>query len=139
MIVLDTNVLSELMRLEPHPHVTEWMDAQTPASLFTTTVTQAEIMFGVCVLPEGKRRRDLDEAVSALFRQDLKDRILPFDSPAAAEFAEIAAHRRRGGAPISQFDAQIAAIARSRGAALATRNVSDFRECGVHVIDPWSP
>jgi len=137
MIVLDTDVLSELMHLEPHPHATEWMDAQTPASLFTTTVTQAEIMLGVCVLPEGKRRRDLDEAVSALFRQYFKGRILPFDSPAAAEFAKIAAHRKRGGMPISQFDAQIAAIAGSRGAALATRNVSDFHECGIQAVDPW--
>ena len=138
MIVLDTNVLSELMRLEPHQQVAEWVDGQAPTSLFTTTVTEAEILYGVSMLPDGARKRDLADAVRSLFQQDLRGQILSFDSPSASAFAQISADRRRMGRPISHFDAQIAAIARSRGASLATRNVSDFEECGVQVVNPWA-
>ena len=137
MIVLDTNVLSELMRPAPDGLVVQWMDTQPNASLFTTTVTQAEILYGVSVLPAGKRKQGLAAAVDAMFEQDFKGRVLPFDSPAAVAFAAICADRVRLGRPISQFDAQIAAIVRSRGAALATRNTPDFAECDIHVIDPW--
>ena len=137
MIILDTNVLSELMRPAPDGLVVQWMDTQPNASLFTTTVTQAEILYGVSVLPAGKRKQGLAAAVDAMFEQDFKGRVLPFDSPAAVAFAAICADRVRLGRPISQFDAQIAAIVRSRGAALATRNTPDFAECGIQVIDPW--
>ncbi|NKB66160.1 MAG: PIN domain-containing protein [Candidatus Latescibacteria bacterium] len=137
MIVLDTNVLSELMRKSPNEPVVQWMDTQPDPSLFTTTVTQAEILYGVSLLPTGKRKQALAAAVDAMFEEDFKGRVLPFDGPAAAAYAGICADRVHLGRPISQFDAQIAAIACSRGAALATRNTPDFDACGIHVIDPW--
>jgi len=138
VLVLDTNVLSELMRSAPTRAVVEWLDTQPPESLFTTTVTQAEILFGIELLAQGERRRGLAAAVDAMFAEDFCDRILPFDCVAAVAFASIAADRRRAGKPIAQLDAQIAAIARSRGAAVATRNVSDFIGCGVELVDPWA-
>lgn len=137
MIVLDTNVLSELMRAEPSPRVAAWVTTHPARSLYTTAVTQAEVLYGVALLPEGTRRTALAQAVAGMFEEDFLDRVLPFDADAARAYAEVAAERRRLGRPISQFDAQIAAIARSRGAALATRNVADFTDCGVTVIDPW--
>ncbi|MEN0066231.1 MAG: type II toxin-antitoxin system VapC family toxin [Myxococcota bacterium] len=138
MRVLDTNVLSELTRASPHPAVASWVRRQPASSLFTTTVTQAEMMYGVAILPAGKRRDDLLIAVRGLFEVDLAGRVLPFDSDAAGHYADIAAQRRANGKPISQFDAQIAAISRSRGSGVATRNVSDFADCGIDVVDPWS-
>ena len=137
MIILDTNVLSELMRLAPDELVVQWMENQPNSSLFTTAVTQAEILYGVSALPEGKRKQGLAAAVDAVFEQDFRRRVLPFDGAAAATYAAICTDRVRLGRPISQFDAQIAAIARSRGAALATRNTPDFDECGIQVVDPW--
>lgn len=137
MIVLDTNVLSELMRPEPDANVSAW-DAQRPAtSLFTTTLTQAEMLYGLRLLPAASRRSRLEAVVSEMFATDFAGRVLPFDQAAAHAYAEIAAARRRAGRPIAQFDAQIAAIARSRDAGVATRNVADFEGCGIDVIDPW--
>ncbi len=138
MIVLDTNVISELMRSNPDPHVLAWLAPQPVESLFTTALTQAEILYGLALLPSGRRQDALLAAARAMFENDLAGRILPFDSEAARAYAEIAAGRRQGGHPISQIDAQIAGITRSRGARLATRNVRDFEACGVEVIDPWS-
>ncbi|MEZ5459711.1 MAG: type II toxin-antitoxin system VapC family toxin [Steroidobacteraceae bacterium] len=138
MIVLDTNVLSELLRAAPEPRVKRWIESQPAGALFTTTITQAEILLGVGMLPEGRKRSALTDAVRAIFNEDLAERVLPFDSDAALEFADIAARRRAIGRPISQLDAMIAATARSRGAALATRNVRDFEHCGIDVHDPWS-
>jgi predicted nucleic acid-binding protein len=137
VIVLDTNVLSELMRSDPAPAVVEWTGSQPAASLFTTTITQAEILFGVELLAKGKRRDALAEAVADMFASDFRDRVLSFDGTAAHAFARIAAARRRLGRPISQLDAQIAAIAASRNASVATRNAQDFADCGVEVINPW--
>ena len=137
MIILDTNVLSELMRPVPDQRVVEWVESQPNTSLFTSTVTQAEILFGVSKLPKGKRKQDLAAIVDAIFEEDFRGRLLPFDGPAAVAFASICSNRARLGRPISQFDAQIAAIARSRGASLATRNTSDFDACDIQVIDPW--
>jgi toxin FitB len=137
MIVLDTNVLSETLRPKPSTKVLDWMRAEQSAALFTTTITEAELLFGIALLPHGARRRLLEAVVNAIFEQDLAGRILPFDSAAAREFADIAATRRRVGRPISEADARIAAIARSRGAAVATRNVADFADCAVEIIDPW--
>ena len=137
MIVLDTNVLSELMRPALSVSVVQWLDSQPNSSLFTTTVTQAEILYGVSRLPGGQRQQGLVALVGAMFEKDFKGRVLPFDGPAAVAFAEICAERARLGRPISQFDGQIAAITRSRGAVLATRNTPDFDECGIEVIDPW--
>ena len=138
MILLDTNVVSELMRPVPAPAVMSWLAAQPAASLFISAVTEAELRYGVTLLPEGRRRADLMAAVDAMLAEDFTGRILPFDSAAAVAYAAIAAGRRQEGKPISQFDAQIAAIAQSRGAELATRNVSDFEGCEVEVINPWT-
>ena len=137
MIVLDTNVLSEIMRPEPDPAVAAWISARPASSLFTTAVTQAEILYGVRLLPSARRRSRLEAAIDDMFRTDFAGRVLPFDQAAAHAYAEIAVARRRAGRPISQFDAQIAAIARSRDAGVATRNIADFEGCGIGVIDPW--
>jgi predicted nucleic acid-binding protein len=138
MIVLDTNVLSEALRLVPDPSVLQWLANQPRKSLFTTTVTQGEVLYGIRVLSDGKRRRGLWEAATQIFSEDFAGQVLSFDSNAADMYAESAALRRISGNPISQFDAMIAAIARSRGASLATRNVKDFEDCGVDVVNPWA-
>ena len=138
MIVLDTNVLSETLRSAPDPRVIEWFHAQRRAALFTTTITRAEILYGVERLEDGSRKRALSAAVQAVFEQDFASRLLGFDSDAADMYAAIAASRRNAGKQISQFDAMIAAVARSAGATLATRNVKDFVDCGIPVIDPWA-
>jgi toxin FitB len=136
MIVLDTNVLSETLRLKPAATVRRWMQAQSLTSLFTTTICEAEIFYGVALMPAGKRRAALQRAVAAIFDEEFADRILPVDSAAAGAFSGIATARRRLGRPISEFDAQIAAIACSRGAAVATRNVESFSDCGITVVSP---
>lgn len=138
MIILDTNVLSEVLRPAPERRVMEWLAARPAASLFTTAIIQAEILYGIAILETGRRREALAAAASAMFAEDFAGRVLPFDQESASAFAAIAAERRRVGAPISQLDAQIAAISRSRGAALATRNLRDFADCGIDTIDPWS-
>ena len=138
MIVLDTNVLSEALRPAPDMAVLAWLEAQPTMSLFTTSITRAEVFCGLHLLPESRRREQLHDTVTAIFEEDFGTRTLPFDDSAADACAQIAAIRRSMGRPISQFDAMIAGIARSRGAALATRNVRDFADCGVEVINPWS-
>ncbi len=137
MILLDTNVLSELMRLEPAQTVIDWIAGRPAASLYTTSITQAEILHGILLLPAGKRRSSFEKAANTMFDEDFVGRIVPFDTEAARFYAEIAAERHRRGRSISQFDAQIAAIARSTGATLATRNVADFDHCGINVVNPW--
>ena len=137
MIVLDTNVLSELMKGESNVSVLDWTSKQAATSLYVTAVTQAEVLFGIGLMPAGKRRTGIEEAANAMFSEDFQSRVLTFGSDAATEYARIAVSRRQLGRPISQFDAQIAAICRSTGASLATRNVSDFEHCGVTLVDPW--
>lgn len=138
MIVLDTNVVSELMKPAPADTVVGWVASQTATSLYTTSITQAEILHGILLLPSGKRRKAVEQAAAAMFEEDFAGRILPFASDAASFYAEIATERRRRGRPISHFDAQIAAISRATGASLATRNVSDFTHCGIGIVDPWN-
>lgn len=137
MIILDTNVLSELMKADPATSVVEWVASQPASRLFITAVTQGEILYGIGLLSKGKRRDRIANAAKAMFAEDFNDRILAFNSDAAASYADIAVARRRKGRPISQFDAQIAAIARSSGAAVATRNVVDFEGCGIELVNPW--
>jgi len=137
MIVLDTNVLSELLRANPEPGVMEWLSDQPRASVFTTTITRGEVLYGIRVLPAGRRRDRLWDAATKIFEVDFDGQVLSFDSAAADEFAEISAARRTAGRPIAQLDAQIAGITRSRGAQLATRNIRDFEKCGFEVINPW--
>lgn len=138
MFILDTNVVSELMRQRPHPTVLAWLDNQPTYILFVTTITEAEIRTGIAILPEGDRRRGLMAAVERTFGVLFAERVLPFDSDAAQVYASIAAARRADGRPISQADCQIAAIARSQGAAVATRDVGGFEGCGIDVVNPWS-
>jgi predicted nucleic acid-binding protein len=137
LIILDTNVLSELMRATPDPAVFAWVAAQRQRSLYTTSVNKAEILFGISALPRGRRRAGLSAAAEVMFSQDFAGRVLPFDADAATRYAEIVAVRRRAGRPIEGFDAQIAAIAANCGAELATRDSQGFANCGVVLIDPW--
>ena len=137
MIILDTNVLSEMMRPAPSERVVRWIASQPADDLHTTSVTQAEILHGIMLLTAGRRRSAFETAARAMFDEDFEGRIHAFDSRAAGFYARIVAERHRGGLPISQFDAQIAAIARASGAAIATRNVADYKKCGVKVINPW--
>jgi predicted nucleic acid-binding protein len=137
VIVLDTNVLSELMRREPEPRVVGWFRHLPGGSLYTTAITRAELLFGVGLLPNGKRKAALSEAVAAIFAIDLNGRVLPFDIEASDHFAQVACQSRAQGLVMSDADARIEAIASSRGAQLATRNVADFAACGVPLLNPW--
>lgn len=136
MILLNTDVLSELTRRMPDPAVEHRLAARLTADLFVSAITEAELRYGIAVLPPGKRQSLLAAATEDMLADDFTGRILLFDNPAAVAYADIVAHRRRAGRPISQSDAQIAAIARLRGAALATRNVRDFDGCGITPVNP---
>ena len=138
MIILDTNVVSEPVQPRPSETVLRWFAAHDPKELFTTTITEAEALFGVARMPLGSRRVIIEKAMRALFDRSYQDRVLPFDRIATGTFADIVTTRMRMGLPIGMLDAQIAAIARSRGAAVATRDVKDFLHCGVEIINPWS-
>ena len=138
MIVLDTNVLSELLRPTPAPQVEAWLAAQDGASVYFTAVGEAELRHGVAILPAGRRRDALAQAIEGMLDEDFRDRVLPFDREAARAYAAIAAERRAAGRPISQFDCQIAAIARAHAASVATRNTSDYEGCGIALIAPWN-
>src|SRR5271165_2319560 len=137
-MVLDTNVLSEVLKPSPLPQVLRWLAEQEPTAVFTTSVTAAEILYGVEVLPVGRRRSALLSACEKILYEEFAGRILPFDEAAARVYPKIVGARRAARLPISQFDAMIAAIARSQRAALATRNTSDFAHCGLRLIDPWA-
>lgn len=137
MIILDTNVTSELMRAVPSPAVPTSLSKYSAEEMHTTSVTLAEILYGIEILPPGKRKRELAAGAERLFTFVFDSRILPFDEPAAQRFSQIAADHRKRGRPISELDAQIAAIASVHGAVLATRNVADFEHCGVRLVNPW--
>ncbi|MEA2736894.1 MAG: toxin FitB [Acetobacteraceae bacterium] len=137
MVILDTNVVSELLRPTPSRAVEAWLAEQDGAEVYFTAVSEAELRRGVAILPAGRRRQALSDAIERILTEDFRERILSFDSAAARSYAIIAAARRAAGQPISQFDCQIAAIAHTRSAVVATRNVSDFEGCGIVLIDPW--
>ncbi len=137
MVILDTNVVSELLRPVPSLAVEAWLAAQDGAEVYFTSMSEAELRRGIAFLPAGRRRDGLARAVEDILVEDFQKRILPFDSTAARSFAVIAATRRAAGRPISEFDCQIAAIAHAQNAAVATRNAHDFEGCGITVIDPW--
>lgn len=137
MIILDTNVLSALMRREPEPAVVTWLDAQPAQSIWLTSITVFESRLGLALLPPGKRRRVLEDAFERLLDEDLQHRILPFDAEAAAQAALIGAARQRAGRPVDVRDTQIAGIAIARRATLATRNVRHFEDLPTPVINPW--
>ena len=138
MIVLDTNVVSELMRPDPTSNVVDWVAGQAAPNLYLSTISEAELRYGVEILPAGERRNRLLEEVEGMLREDFAGRILPFDSAASQAYAVIAAARRAAGRPINHADCQIAAIARCRGASVATRAVDDFEGSGIEVINPWA-
>ncbi|MFF0717239.1 type II toxin-antitoxin system VapC family toxin [Micromonospora sp. NPDC003816] len=136
MIVLDTNVVSELMRAEPAPVVLAWIQRNSRAGLYTTAITVAEIRYGIARLPAGQRRESLHQATNEIFAA-FPRQVLPFDLGAASAYADVVAGRDRLGHPIDGFDAQIAAICRAQAATLATRNTKDFTGTGIGVVDPW--
>lgn len=138
MIILDTNVVSELMRRVPEPRVVNWVNSFPASDVLLTAVTAAELLYGVARLPDGRRKRGLHDAIKALLTEDFAGQILPFDATSAAHYAQIAAERERSGRPITMADAQIAAICRTWSARLATRNVDDFADTGIDVADPWA-
>ncbi len=137
MIVLDTNVLSELTRPAPDPNVLAWMEAQAADALFTTAISRGEMLFGAHILRPGRRRDELLVQVKAIFSEDMAGRVLPYDEASADAHAEIAARRRALGRPSGQSDLMIAGIVRSLGGTLATRNTRDFEDCGIALVDPW--
>ena len=137
MIVLDTNVVSELMRPEPAPQVASWVRSRDRRELFTSSITLAEIRYGIARLPDGRRKQVLLDAADDVFRA-FSDQVLPVDAMAAEHYGTIASARERSGKRISGFNVLIAAICRARGAALATRNVPDFDGTGIDLIDPWA-
>ena len=138
MIVLDTNVISELMKKNAEPSVLAWIAGADPGEFVTTSITRAEILLGVMLLPEGRRRSTLEIEARRILADFGSGGVLSFGEEAAEQFVTIVAHRRGTGRPIDPLDAQIAAIARAHRARLATRNVRDFEDCGVSLIDPWA-
>ena len=137
MFLIDTNVISELMRATPAPSVLSWFSTQDPSTLYLSAVTEAELRTGIAILPEGQRREALKAALDATISEDFEGRILPFDTDAAKAYAEIAAGRRSAGRPIADADCQIAAIAREAAMPVITRNTRDFEGCGIGLINPW--
>ena len=137
MILLDTNVVSELIRPNPNPKVEAWLAEQYSANVFLSVISEAELRYGVAILPAGMRRDSLAAEIEGVLCEDFAGRILTFDSESARAYAVIAADHRAAGLPIHHADCQIAATARARGAKIATRNVADFHRCGVDVINPW--
>ena len=137
MIILDTNVISELSRHVPDPGVLAWLDSLEISEVATTAITAAELRYGVARLPEGHRKRELTVMIRGILSEDFYGRILPFDERASARYADIVTGREKIGRPVGVADAQIAAICRDLGATLATRNTPDFEETGIELIDPW--
>lgn len=137
MIILDTNVLSAVMQDKPVPAVVQWLDQQAAESIWITTITLFETQFGLAILPKGRKRLALEEAFRALLEEELGNRVLDFDRAAAITAAELAAQRQKVGTPADMRDTQIAGIALSRRASIATRNVKHFSDLSVPAIDPW--
>jgi predicted nucleic acid-binding protein len=137
MIIIDTNVLSELMKTTPDPVPLIWLALQDARDVFTTAVSQAEILFGIRSMSQGRRQKELEILAQSILLDDFRGRILPFDTTAAEHYATIVVGRRAIGKPVREFDAQIAAIGLSHGASIATRNVRDFEYLGLDVINPW--
>jgi predicted nucleic acid-binding protein len=138
VIILDTNVLSALMRKTPEALVVAWLDRQPAESVWITSITLFEARLGLGLLPAGRRRQTMEAAFSRLLKEDLENRVLDFDSAAAAEAASLAAERQKAGRPVDMRDTQIAGIALARRATLATRNVRHFADLKIPIVDPWA-
>jgi predicted nucleic acid-binding protein len=137
MFVLDTNILSAIMSSRPSPEVAAWIADQPDDALFTTTICQAEILAGLAVMPEGRRRSGLETAARAIFTDDFGERVLSFDRAAAAAYADVFAARRRAGRPTAPLDLMIAAVAYAHNATVVTRDIGGFADCGIPLVDPW--
>ena len=137
MIVLDTNVISELTRQAPDESVISWLDSVEAQDVDTTAITAAELLYGIAGLPEGARKARLEAAVTSVLVEDLQENIKPFDAAEASQYALVVCDRERAGRPISTSDAQIAAICRQHRATLATRNTADFEGTGIELVNPW--
>lgn len=138
MILLDTNVISEMMKKSPSANVITWIDEQEVTQLFITTITIAEISYGLNVLPKGSRRRFLEDALNKTIEHAFKHRLLSFDETAAHLYGKMMGHRKELGRPLSVLDGQIAAIALAQKASVATRNIRDFSDCGLDLINPFA-
>jgi toxin FitB len=138
MIILDTNVISEIMRAKPEPIVLDWFRVRSLLEMATTTINLAEIRHGLARLPFGRRRRELETAFNSLAARGFGDRIFDFDASAADAYGDLAVERKRAGRRLEGFDGLVAAIAKSRGLPIATRNADDFEGCGIAVINPWN-
>jgi predicted nucleic acid-binding protein len=137
MILLDTNVISELMKPRPEPAVSRWLEGIPRDECWTSSVVVAELLSGIESMPSGRRQRALREAVEGMIAEDFSGRIFSFDLDSARRYGQILSARQRIGRPISQMDAQIAAIAQAHKATLATRNTCDFEDCGIELVNPW--
>lgn len=138
LILIDTFVISEMMRPNPAPQVLAWFGSQDASTLYLSAVGEAELRRGAAILPAGKRRNLLIAQIDAMIAEDFAGRVMLFNSEAAVAFAAVDVDRRKAGRPITFADCQIAATARAHGAAIATRNVGDFEDCGVQVMNPWA-
>jgi toxin FitB len=138
VILLDTNVVSELMRVAPDQAVLNWVNGTDANLLYLSTVTIGEIAYGLGILPDGRRRRTLNKRFRDFIDRAFAHRIADFDRPSALAYGELMASRRRSGRPMSMANGQIAAIARTRGFRVATRNMADFESCGLTLINPWT-
>lgn len=137
MVILDTNIVAEMMKSSPSPMVVAWLNSQESSALFLTTISIGEIVYGLRVMPSGKRRLQLEQGFERVLAEAFAGRILAFDEEAARHYGEVMGRRKEIGRSLSVPDGQIASIARARGCAIATRNVRDFTECGVEVINPF--
>ncbi|TVP80955.1 MAG: type II toxin-antitoxin system VapC family toxin [Puniceicoccaceae bacterium] len=137
MILLDTNVVSELMRAQPNANLLHWLREQRADQLYLTALTVAEIRRGLALLPKGKRRIKLEVAFEEFLKQGFRDRILPFTAETSLVYAPIYHARIQSGLGVGELDLLIAAIAKEYQASLATRNTSDFKACGIKLINPW--
>jgi predicted nucleic acid-binding protein len=138
MIILDTNVISELMRAKPEPVVVDWFRVRSLLETATTTINLAEIRRGLAGLPFGRRRRELEMTFNSLVARGFGDRVFDFDASAADAYGDLAVERERAGRRLEGFNGLIAAIAKSRGLPIATRNADDFERCGIDIINPWN-
>lgn len=138
MFILDTNILSELMEPKGAVQVLEWVDTVPRKDLFTTALNQGEILYGIAIMPEGRKRTQFIAAADAMFSHDFRGRILSFDERAAGHFADITARRKRLGRRVGVLDSQIAAIARAHEMTIVTRNARHFQNCDVPIVNPWS-
>ncbi|MFO1278712.1 MAG: type II toxin-antitoxin system VapC family toxin [Burkholderiaceae bacterium] len=139
MIILDTNVLSALMQLQPDPQVVAWLDRQAAESIWLSTITVFEARYGLALLADGQRKTLLQERLDGLLQDDLQNRVLPFDASAAAQAATLAAERKQRGRPVDMRDTFIAGIALARRASIATRNTRHFDDLTVPLLNPWAP